>query len=130
MHGDSPDQDYFRFRLGPDLSINIGVRVKKPGVKMGSIPVELSAVAQPRHDEVDAYERLLTDAIHGDSLLFVREDAVEAAWAIVEPVLGNVIPICAYAPGTWGPHEIDTLVAGLGKWHNPAKPQEVRPRAA
>lgn len=112
-------RNYFRFGLGPELSINVGALVKKPGLEMMSMPVELSVIKKPRDDEVGAYERLLTDAMSGEALLFVREDAVEAAWAIVDPVLDNVTPIHEYAPGTWGPPEADRLAADVGGWHNP-----------
>jgi glucose-6-phosphate 1-dehydrogenase len=113
------DANYLRFRLGPDIAIGLGARVKAPGKKMETIPAELSAVARPRADEVDAYERLLTDAMVGDRLLFVREDAVDAAWAIVEPILGNSTPMHAYPAGTWGPAEAERLMQGLGGWRNP-----------
>jgi glucose-6-phosphate 1-dehydrogenase len=70
--------------------------------------------------ELDAYERLLTDAMRGDQLLFVRQDAVEAAWAIVDPILGpETTPLHEYAPGTWGPAEADALAADIGGWHDP-----------
>jgi glucose-6-phosphate 1-dehydrogenase len=98
-----PERNYFRFRLGPELSINLGARVKKPGLELTSIPVELSVVHRPQGNEVVAYQRLLTDAMHGETMLFVREDAVEAAWEVVEPILGNVAPAHVYEPGTWGP---------------------------
>jgi glucose-6-phosphate 1-dehydrogenase len=97
----------------------VGARVKKPELELTSIPVELSAVHAPGSDEVDAYERLLTDAMHGDTMLFVREDAVEAAWDIVEPILGNVTPAHVYEPGTWGPPQAARLAADLGGWHDP-----------
>jgi glucose-6-phosphate 1-dehydrogenase len=113
------ERNYFRFRLGPEFSINVGARVKKPGLELTSIPVELSAVHRPQSDEVDAYERLLTDAMLGDTMLFVREDAVETAWEVVEPVLGNVTPAHVYESGSWGPPEADRLVADLGGWHDP-----------
>ena len=72
-------------------------------------------------DELDAYERLLTDAMHGDQLLFVRQDAVEAAWAIVDPILGpDTTPLYEYEAGTWGPKEADALAAPIGGWHCPA----------
>ena len=82
--------NYFRFRIGPDLSLSIGARIKKPGAEMVPMPVELSAIKAPTSDQVDAYERLLTDAMRGDSILFVREDTVEVAWQIVENILGNI----------------------------------------
>jgi glucose-6-phosphate 1-dehydrogenase len=68
---------------------------------------------------VDAYERLLSDAMAGERLLFVREDAVDAAWAIVDPILEHVAPVLPYARGTWGPSKADELTAGLGGCHNP-----------
>ena len=114
------DSNYFRFRLGPKISIGIGARVKKPGTQIESMPTELMAVQNAGGDEVDAYERLLTDAMKGDPTLFVREDAVEAAWKVVDEVLDEATPVHPYAPGTWGPAEADRLTAGLEGWSNPA----------
>jgi len=112
--------NYFRFRLGPDFSINVGARVKKPGPELVSMPVELSVVKLDRANDLEAYERLLTDAMKGDQLLFVRQDAVEAAWAIVDPILGpDTTPLHEYSPGTWGPAEAEGLAADVGGWHNP-----------
>jgi glucose-6-phosphate 1-dehydrogenase len=112
--------NYFRFRLGPDLSLSLGARIKKPGPGMVSMPAELSAVKLDHANELDAYERLLTDAMRGDQMLFVRQDAVEAAWAIVNPILGeDTTPLSEYQPGTWGPPEADRLVADIEGWHNP-----------
>ncbi|MBV8715241.1 MAG: glucose-6-phosphate dehydrogenase [Chloroflexi bacterium] len=113
------EANYLRFRLGPDVGIGLGTRVKARGKRLETKAAELVAVAQPRADEVEAYERLLTDAIMGDRLLFVREDAVDAAWAIVEPVLGNCTPVYPYQPGSWGPAEADHLAHDLGGWHRP-----------
>jgi len=70
------------------------------------------------------YERLLGDAVDGDAALFAREDAVEAAWRVVDPVLGNVTALYQYEAGTWGPPEANRLLAPEGGWHNP-KPEEV-----
>ncbi len=114
-----PGVNYLRFRLGPQIAVSLGARVKRPGMAMVSMPVELSVVEHGQGDEVDAYERLLSDAMHGDATLFVREDATEAAWAIVEPILGNVTPVYKYEPGSWGPAEAERLAADLGGWHNP-----------
>jgi glucose-6-phosphate 1-dehydrogenase len=66
------------------------------------------------------YERLLGDALRGDPTLFARQDSIEAQWRIVDPVLGNMTPVQAYVPGTWGPPEADQLVAADGGWSNPA----------
>ena len=83
------------------------------------MPAKLTAVETKAADEVDAYERLLGDAMHGDGMLFVREDAVEAAWAIVEPILDSASDPHTYAPGSWGPHEADRLTTDVGGWHKP-----------
>ena len=112
--------NHFRFRLGPgEISISLSARVKRPGEELVSKPTHLSVVEDHTADEVDAYERLLGDAIRGDALLFVREDAVEAAWAIVDPILGNTTPLEEYQPGSWGPREAVRLADDVGGWHDP-----------
>jgi glucose-6-phosphate 1-dehydrogenase len=113
------DANYFRFRLGPEMQLSLGARVKKPGQQVTGMNVELEAVNASKGDEVEAYERLLTDAVHGDAILFVREDAVEAAWAAVEPILDAPRPPEIYRPGTWGPTEANELTRDLGGWHDP-----------
>jgi glucose-6-phosphate 1-dehydrogenase len=120
------ESNYFRFRLGPDLSLSLGARIKRPGAEMVSTPTELSIVKQNNSEELEAYERLLTDAMHGDNMLFVREDVVEAAWSIVEPILGNVVPPRVYDPGAWGPVEAEQLAADIGGWHDPQTTQDSR----
>ena len=114
-----PGRNYLRFRLGPEFAINVGVRIKKPGLKMEAMEEELSIIRESQKDEVDAYEQLLTEAMHGDQMLFVRQDVVEAAWAIVDGILGDVTPVSEYEPGTWGPPEADRIARPLGGWHNP-----------
>ena len=114
------ETNFVRFRLSPDVTIAIGARVKKPGEQMTSEPAELQMAHNPRGDEMDAYERLLGDAMTGDAMLFARQDGVEAAWAVVQPILGNVTPLHEYEPGTWGPAEAEILAAGVGGWHAPA----------
>src|ERR1700674_5902990 len=110
----------FRFRLGPgEISISLSARVKRPGEELVSKPTHLSVVEDDTAEEVDAYERLLGDAMRGDAMLFVREDAVEAAWAIVDPILGNTTTLEEYEPGSWGPHEADRLAIDVGGWHDP-----------
>jgi glucose-6-phosphate 1-dehydrogenase len=113
------DANTFRFRLGPDMKLSLSARVKKPGPDLVAATVELAAVNQRVADEVGAYERLLTDAMEGDATLFVRQDAVEAAWAVVEPVLDNATPLQFYEEGSWGPHDADRLAADLGGWDDP-----------
>ena len=110
----------FRFRLGPgEISLSLTAGVKRPGEDLVSQPATLSAVEEHTADEVDAYERLLGDAMHGDGMLFVREDAVEAAWAIVDRILANATALHSYQPGSWGPSEADRLAQDVGGWHNP-----------
>ena len=111
--------NYFRFRLGPDVSLAAGLQVKHPGMRGTPMPIELSAVDHVPGDEVEAYERLLTDAMRGDSSLFVREDAVERSWVVVEQLLGNVAPVHIYEPGSWGPAESNSLADDIGGWHDP-----------
>ncbi len=118
--------NYVRFRLGPDVAIALGVRTKTPGEAMVGQEVELLAT-QGISDEMDAYERLLGDAMKGDSILFAREDAVEAEWRIVAPILASTTPPHEYQPGTWGPVEADRLIDRSGGWH---KPQPDPPRRA
>jgi len=113
------DNNYFRFRLSPDLNLSLGAKIKRPGEGLESMPVELSAVTESQSGELQPYDRLLTDAMHGDAMLFVRQDAVEAAWSVVEPVLDDATPVNVYEPGTWGPAEADALAADTGGWHNP-----------
>jgi glucose-6-phosphate 1-dehydrogenase len=113
------EQNYFRFRLGPDVSIATGVRVKQPGAKMTAMLTELAAVKNSPGDEVGSYERLLSDAMKGDALLFVREDGVEVSWGVVEHILGNVSPLHFYEQGSWGPLESENLAKDIGGWRNP-----------
>jgi glucose-6-phosphate 1-dehydrogenase len=115
-----PPPNYLRFRISPDVQIALGVMVMTPGEEMAGREVELLAVHHPTKDEMDAYERLLGDAMKGDATLFAREDYVEEAWRIVDPVLKAGTPVHAYEPNTWGPGEAASTVAPAGGWHNPA----------
>jgi glucose-6-phosphate 1-dehydrogenase len=111
--------NYVRLRLTPEVKIGVGAQVKKPGEAMIGEPTELTFVHHTGADEMGPYERLLGDAMNGDPTLFAREDAVEAAWAIVEPILGDATPIHPYAPGSWGPAEAERLTADIGGWACP-----------
>jgi len=111
--------NYVRFRLSPQVTIGIGARIKQVGEGWTGQTVELDAIKEAHSDEMDPYERLLGDAIDGEGILFTREDAVDAAWQIVQPVLGTGTPVFEYEQGTWGPHEADLLVADYGGWHTP-----------
>lgn len=113
------ETNHLRFRLSPDVTIALGARIKKSGEHMVSEPTELKVVHQPDGEEMDAYERLLDDAMDGDPTLFSRQDGVEAAWAIVDPILGNATPVHDYQPGTWGPPDAARLTADVGGWHVP-----------
>ena len=110
--------NYVRFRLGPDLAIAIGAKVLKGKGPLGQ-DVELFACHHSAADEMGPYENLLGEAMQGNALLFTREDAVEAAWRVVEPVLGTVTPVHEYEPGTWGPKEADDLISRHGGWQDP-----------
>jgi glucose-6-phosphate 1-dehydrogenase len=110
--------NYYRFRLNPDFVISLGARIKAPGEAMVGEEVELIAHEHPG-DQMSPYERLLGDALRGDAALFNREDAVEAAWTVVDPVVGGATPVYDYEPGTWGPHEADAIAADIGGWYNP-----------
>ena len=111
--------NHVRFRLGPDVAIGLGASAKRPGDGMLGQPIELSIARHATSDEMDAYERLLGDAMEGDATLFAREDAVEAAWAIVDPLLRCDMAPLPYAPASWGPAEADRLTRDVGGWVMP-----------
>jgi len=113
--------NYVRFRLGPEVEIAIGARAKAPG-ESGSRPVELFA-CRDQGELMEPYDRLLHDAMNGDALLFAREDEVEAAWAIVDPILKRPSPVHVYEPGSFGPPEAERVVAHAGGWHEVHGPQ-------
>jgi glucose-6-phosphate 1-dehydrogenase len=120
-----PEQpNHLRFRVGPDVAIAIGAHTKRPGPVMTGRDVELFAAEQPG-EELDAYAVLISAAFIGDTTHFAREDEVEAAWAIVDPLLSVATPPIEYAPGSWGPPQQEQLVKGPCGWHNPgAKAQD------
>jgi glucose-6-phosphate 1-dehydrogenase len=111
------DANHFRFRLSPEVTIGVGARVKRTGAQMVGEPTELKVIHRPGGDEMDAYERLLGDAMAGDPMLFARQDGVEAAWAVVDPILDDATPVHPYAPGTWGPDEAARLTEAVGGWY-------------
>jgi glucose-6-phosphate 1-dehydrogenase len=111
--------NHVRFRLGPDrIAIGLGVRTKKPGPALVGEDVELY-VCDEKQDGMSAYERLIGEAMQGDTTQFARSDAVEAAWRIFDPVLREDTPLYEYAPGSWGPAEADAIAAGSGGWRAP-----------
>jgi glucose-6-phosphate 1-dehydrogenase len=115
-----PPPNYLRFRIGPDVEIALGAMVKVPGEEMAGTETELLAFHHPGKDEMDAYERLLGDAMKRDATLFAREDYVEQAWRIVDPLLKASTPVYEYETKSWGPREVDEKVSPVGGWHNPA----------
>ena len=119
FHGFDLERNYCRFRISPDVTIAIGANAIAPGSETHSQTAEMLGTRLPHADEMDAYERVLGDAMHGDATLFAREDYVEEAWRIVDPALKGGTPVHEYEPGTWGPTEVDAKVSPPGGWHNP-----------
>jgi len=119
FHGFDLEPNYCRFRISPDMAIAIGANIIAPGQETVSQTSEMLGTRLPRADEMDAYERVLGDAMRGDATLFAREDYVEEAWRIVDPVMKAGTPVYEYEPGTWGPKEVDSSVAPPGGWQNP-----------
>ncbi len=110
--------NYVRFRLAPNSAVALAARVKRAGKEFVGDQRELYLIdEQPREEE--PYERLLADAMAGNGALFTRQDAVEAAWAAVDPVLMKHEPVIAYRRGSWGPRQADALIAADGCWHKP-----------
>ena len=114
-----PDGNYLRFRLTPDMSISLGARAKRPGEALLGEAVELFARHQ-NGEERPPYQRLIGDARKGDQSLFAREDAVEAAWKVIDPVLHAEPPIHEYVKGSWGPAAASAVLANGDHWHDPA----------
>jgi glucose-6-phosphate 1-dehydrogenase len=115
-----PNGNYLRFRLSPDVEIAVGASAKRAGERMAGEPVELSVVHVPRQGcdgRMDPYERLLGDAMSGDPMLFARQDLVEEAWSIVDPVLRDPRPPYEYEPNEWGPADANALVEEIGGWN-------------
>jgi glucose-6-phosphate 1-dehydrogenase len=113
----APTYDSIRFRLSPDTTLAIGMTVLSEAEDV-AVPVELMVSRQNTPEDEDAYERVLTDAMAGDQTMFARQDYVEEAWRIVDPILDNVTPVYAYDPRSWGPSELDRLTPP-GGWVNP-----------
>jgi glucose-6-phosphate 1-dehydrogenase len=115
--------NYLRFRLSPNSAVALAARVKRVGQEFIGDQRELFLVDHQPSEEAP-YERLLTDAMAGDGALFTREDAVEAAWAVVDRVLKSHRRVRPYKPGTWGPKEADALIRADGGWHNPVPDEQ------
>jgi glucose-6-phosphate 1-dehydrogenase len=111
-------ENHLRFRISPDVAIAIGMMTLAPGDTYAVESAEMLASTSPRADEMEAYERLLIAAMEGDGTLFARQDYVEEAWRIIDPILNSVSPVYEYEPKTWGPREVDR-VTPEGGWQNP-----------
>jgi glucose-6-phosphate 1-dehydrogenase len=101
------------------MTIAIGTTVLGVGETLTGEPIEMVATHHPAHGELDAYERVLHDAMIGDAMPFARQDYVEEAWRIVDPILNADLAVHEYGRGTWGPPEVDRFVRPTGGWHNP-----------
>jgi glucose-6-phosphate 1-dehydrogenase len=121
FRGERRHHNTLRFRVQPDIAIGLGARIKKEGKGMVGEDVELVVQESPA-DDMPPYERLLGDALNGDAGLFARQDYVEAAWRVVDPILGDATPVHPYDPGTWGPEEANTIPPRGDIWHDPDPP--------
>ena len=112
------ESNYVRLRISPDVVLAFGFNIISPVQESECELSELMASRHPSAKEMDAYERVLTDAMAGDATLFAREDYVEEAWRIVDPALKAGTPIHEYAPNSWGPPEAERITPP-GGWRNP-----------
>jgi glucose-6-phosphate 1-dehydrogenase len=118
-HSDALTPNHIRLRISPDVAIALGMMVLSPAKEGAVLSTEMLATHHPEANEMDAYERILSEAIAGDTTLFAREDYVEEAWRIVDPVLRAGTPVHEYEPGTWGPSEASQSIVPPGGWHAP-----------
>jgi glucose-6-phosphate 1-dehydrogenase len=112
-------EDMLRFRIWPEAAVSLTVHGKKPGAGWEPQAEELAFAQQPGSD-IRPYDRLIGAALDGERWLFARQDTVEAMWRVVDPVLGDVVPVHPYARGSWGPKEADRLLPGRDTWYDPA----------
>ena len=120
-------RNHMRFRISPEMAIAIGATAMSAGEVLEGRHVEIMASRHPCPDEMDAYERVLGDAMAGDATLFARQDYVEEAWRIVDPALRADTPIYEYEQGTWGPSEVERRISPDGDWYNPILPDDKNP---
>jgi glucose-6-phosphate 1-dehydrogenase len=117
-------QNYIRIRISPEMTIAMAVSASSMTGEGPRQAVEMIATRHARPAEMEAYERVLTDAMAGDPTLFARQDYVEEAWRIVDPVLEATTPVLVYEPHTWGPEEIDMRLIPPGGWHIPVSEEQ------
>jgi len=118
------EPNHFRFRISPDVTLALGMMSKSVGDDMHGQSTEMVATLNSDVVDMDAYERVLRDAMAGDATLFAREDYVEEAWRIVDPVIKANTPVYTYEPGTWGPAEVEEKIVPEDGWHNPVTGNE------
>jgi glucose-6-phosphate 1-dehydrogenase len=118
--GSQGSANQLRVRIYPDDQASLTLTGKRPGPDMAPQLRQLGYTGEQPATMMRPYDRLIGAALHGDRYLFARQDTVEAAWRVVQPVLGDVIPVRPYQRGTWGPGEADALVPDGEAWHNPA----------
>jgi glucose-6-phosphate 1-dehydrogenase len=123
-------QNHLRFRISPQMTIAVGSTVMAPGDVLKGEAVEMVASRHQSPEEMDAYERILSDAMAGESTLFAREDYVEEAWRIVDPILKSSAPVHEYEKGDWGPSQVDQTILPPGGWNNPTATDQEDFRAA
>jgi glucose-6-phosphate 1-dehydrogenase len=119
VSGGNISRNHLRFRISPEMTVAIGATVMGPDERKPNESFEIIASRHPSPTEMDAYERVLGDAMAGDATLFAREDYVEEAWRIVDSVLKDATPVIEYPPGEWGPSEVGRKLSPPGGWHNP-----------
>jgi glucose-6-phosphate 1-dehydrogenase len=110
--------NHVRFRLSPDVVIELAARAKQPGESNVGEEVHLDA-CRNSINTIPPYQRLLADAMRGDQMLFARTDAVQESWRVVEPVLTARTPVHSYDPGSWGPARAAAMIPGT-PWYDPA----------
>src|SRR5262249_30795762 len=116
--GVSAPANYVRLRFSPEATIAFGTTILAPQEELADQTAECLASHHPRPGEMNAYERVLGEAMSGEATLFAREDYVEEAWRIVDPVLKSVTPVHQYEPNTWGPSEADNHLSAAAGWQN------------
>jgi glucose-6-phosphate 1-dehydrogenase len=119
IHESASLHNYLRLRISPEVTLAFGLNVMSPGEEMFCQQIEMIASRHPRPEEMEAYERVLVDAMAGDQTLFARQDYVEEAWRIVDPAIQAKLPVYEYQPGTWGPPQVSGSVVPTGGWYDP-----------
>jgi glucose-6-phosphate 1-dehydrogenase len=128
-YAETLEQNHIRIRISPGVAIGLGIMVLSPDKEIEGHAIEMMANHHPEANEMDAYECVLRDALAGNTTLFAREDYVEEAWRIVDPVLRASTPLYGYEPGTWGPPKANESILPPGGWHVPVLTAPTRENA-